>query len=170
MTQNRGRASRTDGNHTEIVARYRSHGFSVFSTHDVPGELDLVVGGCGVDCRVEIKDGAKPPSKRRLTPAERETIATWRGRKPVIIESVDDVDAHVAAIRAERTYTPPPGVEVRRVGDTHIAQDVLTSRRAVVDEVAALIEPAPAGDTIGTTDAPPRRIVSTPAGAAYTED
>ena len=88
----RGNArSRRDDNHAEIVAYARSLGFSVREVHMVAGALDLIVGIGGVDGRIEIKDGAKPPSRRRLTPAEREEFETWRGRLPVVWETPEDV-------------------------------------------------------------------------------
>ena len=33
---------------------------------------------------MEIKDGSKPPSARRLTPAEQEFFDTWRGQVCVV--------------------------------------------------------------------------------------
>jgi hypothetical protein len=53
---------------------------------------DLVIAFNGKMACVEIKDGTKPPSARKLTLDEVEFMNTWRG-KYVIIESVDDVIA-----------------------------------------------------------------------------
>ena len=83
----------------------------MLSVHEIPGALDLVIGIAGIDCRVEVKDGTKKPSARKLTDSERETIESWRGRTPVVVTSVDDVDAHVASIRA--TEPVPAGPSMR---------------------------------------------------------
>jgi hypothetical protein len=47
---------------------------------------------------VEIKDGNKIPSKRKLTPDEQKWHDEWRGQK-VIVESVEDVVALVNGIK-----------------------------------------------------------------------
>ncbi|MHC4753292.1 MAG: hypothetical protein ACYTFW_25940 [Planctomycetota bacterium] len=43
------------------------------------GFPDIVVGYRGRNYLIEIKDGSKPPSKRKLTSDEREWHDTWRG-------------------------------------------------------------------------------------------
>ncbi len=94
--------ARTDGNQRDVVARVRSCGYSVWVTsghgHGAP---DFVVGGRpgpysplhGIDryaWPVELKDGSRPPSERRLTPDEQRWHDDWRG--PVhVCESADDV-------------------------------------------------------------------------------
>lgn len=75
------------------------------STHEIPGALDLIVGVNGIDQRVEVKDGLKVPSARKLTQMELEEITGWRGRKPVIIESIDDVLALVAVLKSCRHHS-----------------------------------------------------------------
>ena len=92
---------RRDANHAEIVNAYERMNCSVRVVADLPGALDLIVGYRGVDARVEIKDGAKPPSARKLTAAEAEELARWRGRPPEIVCTVDDVHEHVTAMAWE---------------------------------------------------------------------
>lgn len=83
--------ARRDANHTDIVGTFRACGASVMDTASLgKGVPDAVIGYRGHNVLVEIKDGSKPPSQRRLTPDEVEFMQTWRG-KYVIIESVDDV-------------------------------------------------------------------------------
>lgn len=68
------RARRTDANHAAIMADLRKAGFRVHDTSALGGGFpDLVVfrPDCGLFL-VEVKDGAKPPSRRRLTLAEAE--------------------------------------------------------------------------------------------------
>lgn len=87
------RARRVDANQAEIVKFIRYMGGSWQHTHTIPGALDGVLGYRGVDVRIEIKDGTQPPSRRTLTPDEIKTIDEWKGRKPEIIESEEDIKA-----------------------------------------------------------------------------
>jgi len=89
------RAAKADANQAEIVAALRARGATVLMTHQLSSGqkqcgLDLDVGYQGIDQRVEIKDGSKPPSAQKLTPAEDEEIRTWKGRPIEIVTSVDD--------------------------------------------------------------------------------
>lgn len=84
------RAARVDDNQWEIVAALRAAGCSVTSLASIGrGFPDIIVGYDGKNYLMEIKDGSKPPSKRRLTPDEQEWHATWRGQVAVV-NSVED--------------------------------------------------------------------------------
>ena len=84
------RAAKVDDNQGEIVAALRSAGCSVTSLASVGrGCPDLVVGRAGVTYLLEVKDGRKPPSKRRLTSDEKAWHGAWRGQVAVV-ESVQD--------------------------------------------------------------------------------
>lgn len=90
--------ARVDANQPAMVEAFRRMGCKVFPTHQVGrGFPDLVV--CITDrtiILVEIKDGEKPPSKRRLTPDEEAFAAKW----PVhIVERGEDVERLVNGIR-----------------------------------------------------------------------
>ena len=96
------RAGRVDANQTEIVAAFRSMGCSVAITSNVRGGFpDIVVGIDGLNLLVEIKDGSKIPSARKLTKDEQTFHDNWRGRA-VVVESVDEVVELVNSIRRER--------------------------------------------------------------------
>jgi Holliday junction resolvase len=87
------RRARRDDNHRDIVATFRACHASVLDTASLGnGAPDLIIGYNKQTVLVEVKDGSKPPSKRKLTLDEVEFMNTWRG-KYVIIESVDDVIA-----------------------------------------------------------------------------
>ncbi len=90
------RARRTDANLTDIVAAYRRAGCIVDITN---GRWDLTVQYRGLTELVEVKDGAKSPSRRKLTRAEEKTHATMAVR---IVQSLNDVMAHVHDLRAAR--------------------------------------------------------------------
>ncbi len=80
--------SRIDKNQKEIVAFFRSYGATVAHLHEVgKGCPDLCVGYKGENLLVEIKDGSRPPSARKLTPVQKEFHDNWTG-KIYIIESV----------------------------------------------------------------------------------
>ena len=87
------RAARVDANHAGITSTLRQCGWVVHDTSGVGGGFpDLVIAKAGRLVLVEIKDGAKKPSARRLTKAE---AAFWAkfGEAGVwveIIESIED--------------------------------------------------------------------------------
>lgn len=75
------RAAKVDANQAEIVADLRACGVSVHPAHAMgAGFPDLVCGFRGRTVLIEIKDGSKPPSARRLTPAQVEWHDAWRGQ------------------------------------------------------------------------------------------
>ena len=83
------RAARTDANHSDIVAALRAIGATVTSTAAVgSGFVDVVAGYRGVNYLLEIKDGSKPPSARKLTDDELKWHQDWRGQAHVV-ETVD---------------------------------------------------------------------------------
>lgn len=82
---------KVDENQKEIVAAFRKFGYSVAHTHTIgKGFPDIIVAKNLCTILVEIKDGKKAPSKRKLTPDEEKFHNEWQGQM-VIIESVDDV-------------------------------------------------------------------------------
>jgi Holliday junction resolvase len=101
-------AKRVDGNHAEIVEALRVYGCAVQSLaavgHGVP---DLLVARNGRWYVMEVKDGSKPPSARKLTPDE----AAWHerfGRHAVVsvVETVEDALAAVCAWRDMQETSP----------------------------------------------------------------
>jgi hypothetical protein len=83
------RGTRADANQPEIVAALRAAGCPVHVLSDVGGGLpDLLVGNHGVLYLLEVKDGDKPPSKRKLTEAEQKFFDDWHGYPVVKIENI----------------------------------------------------------------------------------
>jgi hypothetical protein len=79
------RTPRTDANQAAIVSALRAVGASVQVLAAVGGGCpDLLVGHRGVNYVVEVKDGRKPLSARRLTPAQERWHREWRGRACVV--------------------------------------------------------------------------------------
>lgn len=84
------RAAAVDANQAEIVKALRKVGVSVQPLHRVGGGVpDLLCGHAGKNMLLEVKDGAKVPSARTLTPDQKEWLEGWRGQWAVVT-SVDD--------------------------------------------------------------------------------
>lgn len=84
------RAARIDANQAAIVAFFRRAGASVQILSSVgQGCPDLLVGYHLRNQVVEVKDGARAPSERRLTASEEAWHAQWKGSVR-IAESIDD--------------------------------------------------------------------------------
>lgn len=86
-------AAKVDANQPEIVKALRDVGCCVALTHAIgDGFPDLIA------CKpfypyelklLEVKDGAKPPSARKLTPDQEAFHAKWKG--PIyVVKSVDE--------------------------------------------------------------------------------
>ena len=79
------RAAKIDANQPAVVKAFRDAGASVTLLHRVgEGCPDAVVGWRGVNLLVEIKDGDKPPSAQKLTPAQQDWHRDWRGQCCVV--------------------------------------------------------------------------------------
>ena len=92
------RAAKVDANQSEIVAALRGAGATVQPLHDVGrGCPDLLVGFRGDNYAIEVKDGEKPPSKRKLTPDQVRWHGDWRGRV-VVVTGVDDALRAIGAV------------------------------------------------------------------------
>lgn len=89
-------AKRTDSNQREIVDAFRQCGWVVKYTHAIgSGFPDLLIAKGGVLKQVEVKDGKKPPSARKLTDDEAEyhEELMWAGCDVLVVTSVEDVIA-----------------------------------------------------------------------------
>jgi hypothetical protein len=86
------RAARVDANQAEIVKALRKIGATVQPLHAVgKGCPDLLVGWRQGNYLFEVKDGAKPPSARALTPDEQDWIAGWRGPVVVVTSAMEAI-------------------------------------------------------------------------------
>jgi hypothetical protein len=87
------RAAKKDDNHVEIVAAFRAIGAFVFDVAQLKNACDIIIVYHGRTLAVEIKDGSKVASKRRMTPGEAEFKQSWElaGGEHKIIETVEDV-------------------------------------------------------------------------------
>lgn len=93
------RSARVDTNQAEIVAAFRRLGCSVLSLASLGrGAPDLAVGYGGLTMLVEVKDGARAPSERQLTPAQRAFRDDWKGGVR-LVQDFEDVALTVATLR-----------------------------------------------------------------------
>ena len=94
-------AARTDANHQEIVKGLRQAGCTVQDLAAVgKGCPDILVGRLGYNWLFEIKDGAKPKSKRMLTKDQQEFFKMWRGNVEVVKSLQEAIDAINDTIKA----------------------------------------------------------------------
>lgn len=89
------RAARRDLNEAEIVRGLRAAGAFVKAINDA-GTFDLLVFHNGQTILMEVKDGAKPPSARKLTTAEQKFHDEWPGDNLYIVNSVAEALAILA--------------------------------------------------------------------------
>jgi hypothetical protein len=86
------RAARRDDNEQDIIKAMRAEGAYVKQIND-EGLFDLLVSYRGETLLIEVKDGAKPPSARRLTEAELKFHEEWPGSDLFIVTSVEEAIA-----------------------------------------------------------------------------
>lgn len=83
-------AARVDANQTQIVSALRAAGATVQSLSAVgQGCPDLLVGHQGKNYLMEVKDGKKPPSERKLTSDQIVWHFHWNG-VVTVVNSVDE--------------------------------------------------------------------------------
>ena len=94
------RRGRIDDNQQTIVNILRTTGATVVLLSGVgKGVPDLLVGFRGVTLLMEIKDGKKPPSDRKLTTDQQKWHAEWRGGALAIVDSADSALRMIGVIK-----------------------------------------------------------------------
>lgn len=84
---------RTDTNQKQIVDVLRSMGCSVFVLSKVGhGCPDLMAGTSGINILIEVKDGTKPPSQRKLTADEQKFHDEWQGWVTIVKSVTEAID------------------------------------------------------------------------------
>ena len=83
-------ANRIDENQNDIVKALRKAGAVVRIISQGDGIPDLLVAYKGFTILMEVKDGNKPPSARKLTEAEQKFFDEWTGGMLVIVNSVEE--------------------------------------------------------------------------------
>lgn len=92
------RAARKDRNHNEIVEALKSIGATVQDLSPVGGGCpDILVGYRNNNYLLEIKDGEKAPSDRKLTKPQVEWHQLWQGAA-CVVKTVDEAIAAVGGM------------------------------------------------------------------------
>jgi len=87
-------AAKSDDNQKAVVKALRQAGCTVAVTSRAgDGFPDLVVGRSGVNLLLEVKDGNKPPSARKLTPDQEQFHGTWSGQVAIVYTPDDALRA-----------------------------------------------------------------------------
>lgn len=86
------RVKKTDANQARIMKQCRQiPGVSVVTIHEVGKGLgDILLGFRKINYIIEIKDGSKVKSARKLTPAEEKFHKEWQGQISVA-ETIEDI-------------------------------------------------------------------------------
>lgn len=99
------RFPRLDANQSVIVETLRKAGCSVQSLASLgSGTPDLLVGRCGKNFLLEVKDSNQPPSRRVLTPQEVQWQAYWLGH----VVTVHTPEEALAAVGLGQLNSLPP--------------------------------------------------------------
>lgn len=83
-------ANRIDANQNKIVDALRKAGAVVRIISQGDGIPDLLVGYKGYTILMEVKDGDKVPSARKLTEAEQKFFDDWRGGMLAVVNSDEE--------------------------------------------------------------------------------
>jgi Holliday junction resolvase len=93
-------AKRVDANQKEMTKLFRDLGISVLVLSNVgKGCPDLLLGYNNRCILVELKDGSKRPSARKLTPLEAKFFEEWQGDARIINNATEAI-ALVNQLRA----------------------------------------------------------------------
>lgn len=84
------RAAKVDDNQSEIVKAFRATGWTVLIISQLKNCCDIMISKNGRTVAIEIKDGAKPPSARKLSEGEQKFKDAWQGEY-ALVESIEDV-------------------------------------------------------------------------------
>ncbi len=88
-----GVIKRVDGNQREIVNALRKAGISVLILSAVgKGCPDILAGVNGKNVLMEIKDGNKCPSARKLTPLEQSFHDGWLGQVCIVKDAAEALE------------------------------------------------------------------------------
>lgn len=88
------RAAKVDDNQKEVVALFRKLGWYVLIISQLKNCCDIVVSKNNVTIAIEIKDGKKPPSSRKLSEGELKFKSEWKGLYELVICDEDVISVN----------------------------------------------------------------------------
>jgi len=83
------RAAKVDDNQKDIVKLFRKHGWYVLIISQLKNCCDIIVSKRGRTVAIEIKDGKKAPSARKLSEGELKFKNEWQGEY-ALVETEED--------------------------------------------------------------------------------
>ena len=94
------RAAKVDANQEQVVEALRAAGASVQTLAAIgKGVPDLLVGYQGQTLLLEVKDGRRPPSERRLTEDQLKWHGAWRGGPLAVVDGPEAALRMLAVIK-----------------------------------------------------------------------
>jgi len=91
------RAAKVDDNQAATVKLFRKLGWSVLIISQLKNCCDIIVSKGGRTIAVEIKDGAKPASARKLSEGEVKFRDNWAGEYALVICAEDVLALEIRA-------------------------------------------------------------------------
>ena len=91
------RAAKVDDNQAATVKLFRKLGWSVLIISQLKNCCDIIVSKGGRTIAVEIKDGTKPPSARKLSDGELKFKDNWAGEYALVICAEDVLALEIRA-------------------------------------------------------------------------
>ena len=79
------RAAKVDDNQKQVVALFRKLGWYVLIISQLKNCCDIIVSKNNITIAIEIKDGKKPPSSRKLSEGELKFESEWLGLYELVI-------------------------------------------------------------------------------------
>ena len=99
------RQAKADENQPAIVKAFRDFGCSVQHLHTIgKGCPDVLIGKGGQNFLIEIKNGKKHPSKKRLTKDEAKWHENWRGQVCVIESPLHAIEFITQTIKGKNDH------------------------------------------------------------------
>ena len=93
-------AAKTDANQTQVISALRAAGAKVQSLAAIgKGVPDLLCQYKGTFYLIEVKDGRKAPSQRRLTDDQVKWHEEWKSAFLGVVESPDEALKFIGAIK-----------------------------------------------------------------------
>jgi len=86
------RAAKVDDNQKQVVTLFRKLGWYVLIISQLKNCCDIIVSKNDITIAIEIKDGEKPASKRKLSEGELKFKGDWKGLYELVICDEDVIN------------------------------------------------------------------------------
>ena len=86
------RAAKVDDNQKQVVTLFRKLGWYVLIISQLKNCCDIIVSKNDITIAIEIKDGKKPPSGRKLSEGELKFKSEWQGLYELVVCDEDVIN------------------------------------------------------------------------------